>query len=502
MSSFSASTLVMLLGASTAFAQAQYPNAAAGGDACATACVTAYRACQGGPDANQSFCASQLASCVGYVPFDNSGSFVTPTACSATATATLYSSAAPTHGAGGDSCATACVTAYRACQGGPDANQSFCASQLASCVGYVPFDNSGSFVTPTACSATATATPYSSAAPTYGAGGDSCASDCVTKFRTCQSDLSNTRAQCASDLSTCVGYIPFDNSGSFVTPTACSKTATATPYSSAAPTYGAGGDSCASDCVTKFRTCQSDLSNTRAQCASDLSTCVGYIPFDNSGSFVTPTACSKTASATATTTQSGSAAPTYGAGGDSCASDCVTKFRTCQSDLSNTRAQCASDLSTCVGYIPFDNSGSFVTPTACSKTASATATATQSGSAAPSYAKTTGAVPHPSATGSFSSCAANCVTAFRTCQSNLNNTRAQCASDLATCVGYNPFDNNGTFVTPTSCAGGMGGMGGMGSGNKTATATMSRPAVYTGAAAINLGGPLAALAAGAVALMI
>ncbi|KAG6000554.1 hypothetical protein E4U21_005350 [Claviceps maximensis] len=125
------------------------PTQPAGGKECAAMCVDAFNKCQVAPDANHSFCASQLASCVGYNPFGD-GSFVTPTACSGQPTTAAPAPTAPA--AGGKECAAMCVDAFNKCQVAPDANHSFCASQLASCVGYNPFQE-GSFVTPTACSA-------------------------------------------------------------------------------------------------------------------------------------------------------------------------------------------------------------------------------------------------------------------------------------------------------------------------------------------------------------
>ncbi|KAG5913509.1 hypothetical protein E4U61_006816 [Claviceps capensis] len=65
--------------------------------------------------------------------------------------------------AGGPECAKKCNEEYNTCQVAPDANMSFCASKLASCVGYNPFTG-GSFASPTACSAAATQ-------PAGGAGG-------------------------------------------------------------------------------------------------------------------------------------------------------------------------------------------------------------------------------------------------------------------------------------------------------------------------------------------
>ncbi|KAG5986228.1 hypothetical protein E4U43_005612 [Claviceps pusilla] len=132
------------------------PTGPAGGaDECAKKCNDQFDACQLAPDANHSFCASQLATCVGYNPFPNSG-YKKPTACSAAAATTA---AQPT---GSPDCAAKCVDAFNKCQVAPDANHSFCASQLASCVGYNPFSD-GNYVTPTACSAPGGATPTGTA---------------------------------------------------------------------------------------------------------------------------------------------------------------------------------------------------------------------------------------------------------------------------------------------------------------------------------------------------
>ncbi|KAG5955206.1 hypothetical protein E4U58_007207 [Claviceps cyperi] len=137
----------------------------AGGAECAKKCNEEYNACRVAPDANMSFCASKLASCVGYNPFTG-GNFMSPTACAAGAAATAgstdssgSSSADSSGSAGGQSsdaeCAKKCNEEYNACRVAPDANMSFCASKLASCVSYNPF-TSGSFASPTACSAAAT----------------------------------------------------------------------------------------------------------------------------------------------------------------------------------------------------------------------------------------------------------------------------------------------------------------------------------------------------------
>ncbi|KAG6012501.1 hypothetical protein E4U54_007502 [Claviceps lovelessii] len=201
------------------------PTGPAGGaDECAKKCNDQFDACQLAPDANHSFCASQLATCVGYNPFPNSG-YKKPTACSAAP------GPAPTQPAGGKDCAAKCVDAFNKCQVAPDANHSFCASQLATCVGYNPFGD-GTFVTPTACSAAPATTAVQ---PT---GSPDCAAKCVDAFNKCQVAPDANHSFCASQLATCVGYNPFGD-GTFVTPTACSAggvTPTGTAPTGTAPT--------------------------------------------------------------------------------------------------------------------------------------------------------------------------------------------------------------------------------------------------------------------------
>lgn len=51
-----------------------------------------------------------------------------------------------------DECVERCNADYNACRTAPYANQSYCASKYAECLGYLPFDEAGSLVHPTACS--------------------------------------------------------------------------------------------------------------------------------------------------------------------------------------------------------------------------------------------------------------------------------------------------------------------------------------------------------------
>ncbi|KAF7897027.1 hypothetical protein EAF00_005255 [Botryotinia globosa] len=260
-------------------------------DACAATCAAEYDTCRGAPDANRSTCASNYSSCLGYSPYDSNGSLVTPTACSSVASATSApASSAPKPSAPADACAATCATEYNTCRSAPDANRSTCASNYSSCLGYSPYDNNGSLVTPTACSKTigASTTPSS---PSSSTTADACASQCNASYNTCRSAPDANRSTCASNYASCLGYSPYDSNGSLITPTTCSKTvgASTTPSS---PSSSTTADACASQCNASYNTCRSAPDANRSTCASNYASCLGYSPYDSNGSLVTPTACS------------------------------------------------------------------------------------------------------------------------------------------------------------------------------------------------------------------
>ncbi|TGO29273.1 hypothetical protein BPAE_0017g00810 [Botrytis paeoniae] len=150
---------------SVASTTASSATTSATADACVSQCNASYNSCRTGPNANQATCASEYSTCLGYLPYDSSGSLVTPTACSSVASSTTTQAASS---ATADACVSKCNNSYNSCRSAPDANMSTCASEYATCLGYSPFDNSGSLVTPTACSSSAVSTtnaPSSTQAP-------------------------------------------------------------------------------------------------------------------------------------------------------------------------------------------------------------------------------------------------------------------------------------------------------------------------------------------------
>ncbi|TEY84115.1 hypothetical protein BOTCAL_0021g00380 [Botryotinia calthae] len=74
----------------------------------------------------------------------------------------------------------------------------------------------------------------------------------------------------------------------------------ATPAASSAVPSAVPSDACVAACNASYNSCRSAADANRATCASEYSSCLGYLPYDSNGSLVTPTACSKSASATAT----------------------------------------------------------------------------------------------------------------------------------------------------------------------------------------------------------
>ncbi|KAH7123036.1 hypothetical protein EDB81DRAFT_813472 [Dactylonectria macrodidyma] len=182
------------------------PASSSAASTCPEECYDAYNKCRTGPDANMATCAAEYASCLGFNPFGDDGSLVTPTACSSKtaytqppvyttevvtaittycpeATTLTYNNITypvtepttltisncpctiskplttypvPTHSAPASTCPEECATAYNNCRGAANANMATCAAEYAGCLGYSPFGPDGSLITPTACSAAPT----------------------------------------------------------------------------------------------------------------------------------------------------------------------------------------------------------------------------------------------------------------------------------------------------------------------------------------------------------
>ncbi|KAF5663476.1 cell wall glycoprotein [Fusarium denticulatum] len=96
-------------------------------------------------------------------------------------------------------------------------------------------------------------------------------------------------------------------------------------------------------------------------------------------------------------------------------------------------------------------------------------------------------------------CVAKCNKAHEECQGKPNANQATCAADYAQCLGYNPYDNGGSFVTPTACSAATSATS---SGSKP-TGSQSPPVIVNGAGHLSSPGIIGAIGAiGVAALML
>ncbi|WPB02788.1 uncharacterized protein RHO25_007424 [Cercospora beticola] len=282
-------------------------------------CYFKYRECQGGPDANQSFCASQFAGCANYNPFtgeEQAPYFANLQAnCKAATTSAPdgYPTAPPTYGASSsapaptypagkpDAKTCECYAKLGQCQTGPNANQSFCSSQFASCAGYNPyivdtaattayFDNLDKN-----CPAGSPTTPSSAPKPSGTPAGPTGKPDakvcaCYDQANKCRVGPQANQSFCSSQFASCAGYNPyivdtaattayFDNldkncpAGGPTTPSSAPKPS-GTP---AGPTGKPDAKVCA--CYDQANKCRVGPQANQSFCSSQFASCAGYNPY-------------------------------------------------------------------------------------------------------------------------------------------------------------------------------------------------------------------------------
>lgn len=211
-------------------------------DECSMKCGEEYNSCRTAPDANMSYCAAMYAKCLGYNPWE-SGSFVTPTACSAQPTGTVYTTEVVT------AITTYCPEATTLTHG----NKTYTVTEpttltITDCPCTITKPCSTEVALPTEPAQSYESAPQPSASTPATAG--DCPAECATAYDTCRSGADANMSTCAAEYSSCLGYNPFGADGSLITPTACSSvvsppasTATSTPAGSGpseVPTAGAG----------------------------------------------------------------------------------------------------------------------------------------------------------------------------------------------------------------------------------------------------------------------
>ncbi|OAQ60469.1 hypothetical protein VFPPC_06607 [Pochonia chlamydosporia 170] len=428
-------------------------------DACAKKCTSEYDACRTKPGANMSLCATNYSECLGFIPFPNGSGepYVTPTACSKSAPSTTK---APSQ------CAEKCLNEFYACKTKPNSNQSYCASMIAECLGYNPFKNGG-LETPTTCAGDSKATSTSTAQ-------DECAEKCVSQFYTCKTKPNANQSFCAVQIIECVGYNSFDD-GRFEVPTTCKKIA-----ARATPT----ADACAQKCLDEWYACKNGPDPSQSYCGATLAKCVGYNPFENGSGL--PTTCKNsdsTATGTAAQTNMASSTSTV----DACAKKCTDEWNACRSKPGANQSLCASDFGNCLGYAPFSDPAHYTAPTACSKDGVVTKATMAATTDCPSE---TSAAPQTTQ----DACAKKCTDEWNACRSKPGANQSLCASDFGNCLGYAPFLEPGKFTPPTACSKTGAGTTWM------PTSTMTSPPVVT-AAAGHLEPAIVLAALGAAALL-
>ncbi|GAB0137838.1 hypothetical protein EsDP_00006091 [Epichloe bromicola] len=226
--------ITALLGAALAQNQNQ-----GDGHACVERCNAAMNSCRTQSGANQSYCSSQYASCLGYNPYQNGG-FVTPTAC-ASGGGGPAGPAATMPGGQPDECARKCTDAYNGCRTQPGANQATCRASFATCLGYNPPND-----TPASCqgqgSGSGISASPSSMPTTTGAaavGQEDCVARCNAAMDSCRIQPNSNQSYCSSQYASCLGYNPYQNGG-FVTPTACSGSASGVAPTGTVPVVAGG----------------------------------------------------------------------------------------------------------------------------------------------------------------------------------------------------------------------------------------------------------------------
>ncbi|RBR23411.1 uncharacterized protein FIESC28_03790 [Fusarium coffeatum] len=192
--------------------------------------------------------------------------------------------------------------------------------------------------------------------------------------------------------------------------------ATATGYAPPKPTHT--GD-CAEMCSDKFDACRVAPDANMAECAAKYAECLGFNPWE-SGKFVEPTACHEGAKPTKPVK------PVY-------TTEVVTKLTT----------YCPEKTTLTYGNqtIPVTKPGT-VTVTGIHHTT--TSCVPPTGYAPPTT---------PSTPAEAKDCAEMCTDKYDSCRSASGSNKATCAAEYSECLGYAPFDSNGSLVKPTACHG-------------------------------------------------
>ncbi|CCT72722.1 related to cell wall glycoprotein [Fusarium fujikuroi IMI 58289] len=169
-------------------------------------------------------------------------------------------------------------------------------------------------------------------------------------------------------------------------------------------------------------------------------------------------------------TGTGYAAPPKPTHAKDCAEMCSDKYDDCRVAPNANMATCAAEYAACLNYNPWE-SGKFVKPTSCHAGGKPTAvyttevvtavttycpeatTLTYGNKTIPVTAPGTVTVPdcHFTTTKPIG-CAEKCSDAYNKCRTGADANMSYCAATYAECLGYSPFNGEGSLVTPTACS--------------------------------------------------
>ncbi|GIZ41275.1 hypothetical protein CKM354_000458700 [Cercospora kikuchii] len=271
-------------------------------------CYFKYRECQGGPDANQSFCASQFAGCANYNPF--TGEEAAPyfanlqANCKATTSAPGgYPTAPPTYGASSsapaptypagkpDAKTCECYAKLGQCQTGPNANQATCAAEFASCANYNPYtgDSATAYFDNLKKNCPTSSAPAPSSTPTAPGKPDAKTCECYAKLGQCQTAPNANQATCAAEFASCSGNNPYtgdDRATAYFDnlkkncPAGGPTTPSSAPKPSGTPTGPTGKpDAKVCACYDQANKCRVGPQANQSFCSSQFASCAGYNPY-------------------------------------------------------------------------------------------------------------------------------------------------------------------------------------------------------------------------------
>ncbi|KAJ4251545.1 hypothetical protein NW762_011535 [Fusarium torreyae] len=196
-------------------------------------------------------------------------------------------------------------------------------------------------------------------------------------------------------------------------------------------------DECATACNNAYNSCTAKPDASQAFCAEEYERCLGFNPFLGANSIPAPTACSKGAAGVTT----------------SAAGNVATTIRNTLPIVGDQTQSAADETSASAGA---ESTGEAETSDQSGTTDAAEtkdAAETMDGDQATDVTNTSLAAANTATNiPDTYNCPSDCGDDYNTCRTTAGANMATCAAQYAQCLGYNPFDGDGSLVTPTACS--------------------------------------------------